>query len=98
MDCLPLPAELDGPGPHDPVSLGVRDVVVDAEHVVGVDPAVAADDGAVLQPVLLAELAAPRLVLEEPLVPLVRLTQGRDSIRNFFAQSFGLEKGLYVLF
>ena len=75
---LPLPAQLDGPRADDPVALGVGDVVVDAEHVVCVDPAVAADDGAALQPLLLAELAAPRLVLEETLVALVGL--GANSI------------------
>jgi hypothetical protein len=55
------------------VALGVGDVVLNPEVAEGVEPALGADDGAILEPLLLAVLAVEGLKAKVPLRALVRL-------------------------
>ena len=70
---LVLVVHLEHSGLDDAIALVVGDVVVDPEKLVGVDPAVGADDGAVLEAGLLPELAAVGLELEEAVGAVVGL-------------------------
>jgi len=59
-------SNFDESGLDDPVAIVIGDVIVQPQEAVGINPAVGADNGPVVESVLLPDLPAPRLILEEP--------------------------------
>ena len=66
-------SDFDESGLDDSVALVVGDIIIQPQEAVGVHPAVGADHGSVVEPVLLPDLPSPRLVLEEPSISNVIL-------------------------
>ena len=70
---LLLLLDVDVPGLDNPVPLAVRDIVVEPQNAVGIDPAVRSDNRSVVEPIFLPDLTAPGLILEEPSIAVIGL-------------------------